>query len=268
LKIGLCTWFSDEVTVEEAIPLASRLGYEGIEVAGFVDALGKDWLRRWRRSLDEERLDVISVNSALPFLRDQHALNLHSVDPETRERSVGYVCDCIDLAADLSCTLVYVASVAKGTAGGPDPKTVMAECLRTCAAYAEEKGVRLAVEHFPAGALPTVADCLSLVSMTGAPNLGVLVDLGHVAITRESLDAQPALRDRLMHVHINNNDGVNDHHWPPEKGATSKEGYGRLLGSLRESGYDGYLSLEVAKVGDVEETLRTSREFVLDLLRR
>jgi len=268
LKIGLCTWFSDEVTVEEAISLASRLGYEGIEIAGFVDGLGQERRTRLRRSLDEHHLDAISVNSALPFLRDQHALNLHSIDPETRERSVGYVCDCIDLAADLGCTLVYVASVVKGTAGGSDPRTMMAGCLRTCAAYAEGKGVRLAVEHFPTGALPTVADCLSLVSMTGAPNLGVLVDLGHVAIAREPLDAQPALRGRLMHVHIDNNDGVNDRHWPPGKGATSKEEYGRLLASLRGSGYDGYVSLEVSNVGDVEETLRASRGFILDLLRR
>lgn len=266
MKLGLCTWFSDEIALEEAVPLASRLGFQGIEIAGFADEIDSERRARLRRSLDANGIELVSVSAAVPFARNQHTLNLHSIDPETRERSVGFVCDCVDLAADLKCPLVYVASVAKGPPGGPDPRALMSDCLRVCAEYATRKGVRLAVEHFPAGELPSLKDCIDLVSAIGSPNLGVLADAGHLRLTREAMEVPPAAKGLLMHAHVNNNDGVNDGHWPPEKGEITKEDYLRFVRGLRAVGYDGYLSLEVARLESIEPTLRASRGFVLDLI--
>jgi sugar phosphate isomerase/epimerase len=267
LKLGLCTWFSDEIALEEIIPLASRLGYQGIEIAGFADELDAERRALLRGSLEANHMDVASISAAVPFARNQHALNLHSVDPETRDRSVGFVCDCVDLAVDLRCPLVYVASVARGPAGEPNPRDLMSDGLRVCADYARGKGVRLAIEHFPTGELPTLKDCIDLVSAIGEPNLGVLVDAGHLPLTHEPMEVPTAARGLVMHAHINNNDGLNDSHWPPATGKASKDDYVRFVRGLRALGYDGYLSLEVATLESIEPTLRSSRDFMLDLMK-
>lgn len=266
MKLGLCTWFSGDFTLEETISVASGLGFGGVEIAGLLDQFDGERRGRLRASLGDNHLEVASISAAVPFALSQHELNFHSLDPETRERSVGYVRDCVDLAVDLGCNLVYVASVSRNPPGGPNPRQLMAEGLGAVAPYAGARGVRLAVEHFPTGEVPTLRDCFDLVSAVGSPNLGVLVDMGHLALTREALDVPPSSRSVLMHAHINNNDGVNDEHWPPEKGEITKEDYLRFVGGLRAVGYDGYLSLEVSRLDGVEPTLRASRDFMLDLV--
>jgi sugar phosphate isomerase/epimerase len=266
LKLGLCTWSSDGIPLEEIIPMASMLGYEGVEIAGFVDDFDGARRTRMKGLLEANGLDAVTISAAVPFVRSQHALNLHSVDPETRERSVGMVCDCVDLAVDLGCPLVYVASVARGPAGAPRPMELVSSALRTCAEYASGRGVRLAVEHFPTGELPSLRDCIDAVSAIGVANLGVLADAGHLSLAREPMEVPSAAKGLLMHAHVNNNDGVNDSHWPPVKGVVTKEGYARFVSGLRAVGYDGYVSLEVARLGPVEPTLRSSRDFLLGLM--
>jgi sugar phosphate isomerase/epimerase len=80
------------------------------------------------------------------------------------------------------------------------------------------------------------------------PDLYLLLDVGHANIdvpknqTREYLFS---LADRLVHVHLSDNDGTADQHLPlgaPAKGGVS---WRRVAADLKSFGYDGTVTLEV-----------------------
>ncbi|MFQ6075334.1 MAG: hypothetical protein ACE5Z5_04260, partial [Candidatus Bathyarchaeia archaeon] len=63
------------------------------------------------------------------------------------------------------------------------------------------------------------------------------------------------------HVHIDNNDGINDSHRPLTEGTLRRRSFAGFVGALRAVGYDGYHSFEIINVPDPDEVARGSREF-------
>ncbi|MDW8318190.1 MAG: sugar phosphate isomerase/epimerase [Anaerolineae bacterium] len=80
------------------------------------------------------------------------------------------------------------------------------------------------------------------------PNLYLVLDVGHANVgvpkntTREYLFA---LADRLVHVHVSDNDGHDDQHLPlgaPRRGGVS---WSRAVADLKSFRYDGTVTIEV-----------------------
>src|SRR5437762_1171210 len=82
-------------------------------------------------------------------------------------------------------------------------------------AFAGQRMVQLCVEHIPGRALPDVTAVLNWLDRVGHANLALLLDLGHCLISNE--DPAGAVRQagaRLGYVHVDDNDGKGDLHWP------------------------------------------------------
>lgn len=65
--------------------------------------------------------------------------------------------------------------------GGPAPLTEMVDAFGALCARAAAEGLRLTLEFIPGSGIPDLATALAIVTGTGAPNAGVLVDTWHLS---------------------------------------------------------------------------------------
>src|SRR6266851_8246852 len=142
------------------------------------------------------------------------------------------------------------------------------EACTLLADYAAGRMVRLCIEHCPGTALPSAAATLELLHRLGHENLGLLLDVGHCLLSGEDPGAViTQAKDRLFYVHLDDNDGVADLHWPLLIGRLTEGALRRTLASLMEQGYASGLSLELrAENAEPAEALRQGRELLEKLL--
>jgi D-psicose/D-tagatose/L-ribulose 3-epimerase len=146
-------------------------------------------------------------------------------------------------AARLGATCAYLVP---GSDGDDEALTLFAEACRLLADHAGRRQVRLCVEHFPGRALPTAAQTLAWLDRTDHDNLFLLLDAGHCLISRE--DPAAVTRQagrRLGHVHLDDNDGAGDLHWPLLAGRLTRDALAALLAELTGQGYRGAVVLEL-----------------------
>lgn len=266
-RLGANTWLS-RAPLEKIIKIVSNLGYDDVEIAGYPGDFSAERRASVKKLLRENDLDTVSVSVGVPFFRNPQKLNLHASNREVRETSIRYVHDCVDLAAELEGDLVYVCSILKDTQNEPLALENFSDSLAACAQHAAAAGVRIALEPYPRSQVATTEQAVELVSKLGLRNLGLILDTGHLLIGRESLkDSVELARRFLMHVHINNNDGFRDAHWPPQIGNLTIQDFKGFIRSLESTGYDKYVSIELADVQSIETSLSNAKQFVSSLLR-
>jgi D-psicose/D-tagatose/L-ribulose 3-epimerase len=169
------------------------------------------------------------------------------ISPDKAEREAAldqlkWAIDCtIAVGANLVCGPFH-QPLGEFTGVGPtaDEKAWCAEVHKAAAQYAAGNGVTLAVEplsRFECYFLNTAADSKALVEAVGEPNYGYLYDTFHFNI--EEKDIAAAARNTasaIAHVHISEND----------RGApgTGHIDFPEVIKALRQSGYDGWMTVE------------------------
>jgi sugar phosphate isomerase/epimerase len=167
--------------------------------------------------------------------------------------------------ARLGGTCAYVVPVKDASA----PAVArFSEACAVLADYAAGRMVRLCIEHSPGTALPTAAATLALLNAIGHDNLGLLLDVGHCLLSHEDpVAVVTQAKDRLFYVHLDDNDGETDLHWPLLTGRLTEDLLRATLASLLEQGYAGGLSLELrAQNAEPAEALRQGRQLLVRLL--
>ena len=144
-------------------------------------------------------------------------------------RLLPYLNGAIERAARLGAARAYITSPSQRLSD----TTHYARAMATLAGAAANQGVRLCLEPHPGRALGSADEALAFVHNVGHENLYVLLDLGHCLITRED-PAEAARRagGRLGYVHIDDNDGKSDLHWPLFDGVLTRIGIEGLFGGL------------------------------------
>jgi sugar phosphate isomerase/epimerase len=261
LDFGFTSWFSRTVSLPSAFRYLSAAGCTSVEIAGMPPYLTRE--RSITESVRRSGLDVVAVGLGVPFLRDPR-LNLHSKDESVRLESVRFVKRGTDFAVGLGARIVYVCSVRRES--GASKKRVLGslrESLSECADHAEEAGVVLALESFPGGEVPRFDAAMDVVAAVKSRSLGVLLDTGHLAMSGEPIDDAVVRSKRVLkHVHVNNNDGLTDLHWPPQRGKLGSEEFRSFFCRLAESGYDGGVSIELANPRPIAKTITDSVNFL------
>jgi len=99
--------------------------------------------------------------------------------------------------------------------------------------------VRLALENMANDDFKLIGQ---LLEEFGSDLVGICYDCGHGNIRKgEGLDHLERFKDRLIAVHIHDNDGTADHHWVPFTGTVD---FPRLARIIAASSYTGCISLE------------------------
>jgi sugar phosphate isomerase/epimerase len=190
---------------------------------------------------------------------------LDAESPAHRREALEQVRRQIADAAQLGATHAYLVAGADITAAG------LARFTEACALLADYAGgrmLRLCVEHLPARGLPTAASVLDWLEQVGHPNLALLLDVGHCLLSGEE-PARVVERagERLGYVHLDDNDGRTDLHWPLLRGRLTEEGLRSFLAALDRSGYGGALALELNPTNpDPTAALAHGKELIERLL--
>ena len=101
-------------------------------------------------------------------------------------------------------------------------------------------GVRLAFENMIRDNFPLIA---SLLREYGPDQIGLCYDSGHGNLNPDALDCLDALKDRLIAVHLHDNNGQSDQHLPPFHGTLDWSVLARIIAA---SNYAKPLSFETA----------------------
>ena len=253
MKIACCIWALSGIETE-VLRQVRDLGFDRIDIQpAHLQALESRLLAQ------ELGLEVSCVGASFGM---PDGAGLDQADAGARRAAVDHVRDAIERAAHLGAGTIYVVPGADGTPAGLER---YAESLARLAAVAEEAEIKLAVEHFPATALPTAGETLAFLEEINHPNLYLLYDSGHIQISGE--DAVAVIEKagaRLGYVHLDDNDGISDLHWSLLDGVMTEESLADTIAALDGIGFQGALSLELnPKLRQIKRALQSSRDILL-----
>ena len=159
-------------------------------------------------------------------------------------RVLPYLAGALERGSALGATRAYVTSPNVRL----DDMTPYARAMARLADIASGLRMKLCVEPSPGRALGTAAEALHFVRASGHDNLYTLLDLGHCLLTGED----PALAvheagDRIGYVHLDDNDGRADCHWPLFQGVLTRAALDSMLDALVHVGYCGPVAIELGK---------------------
>lgn len=172
------------------------------------------------------------------------ARDISSEDPGLRGQGVAYIKRCVDIAVALGSDMVsgpMYSATGKARLQSAEEKSRQwgwaVDNMRVCAAYAADRGIKLAVEtlnRFETDFLNTVDQGLEFLDAIGAANVGLLLDTFHMNI--EETNTPAALRKagkRLFNFHACSNTrgtpGRDDIDWPGIKKVFADIGYDRPI---------------------------------------
>jgi sugar phosphate isomerase/epimerase len=227
-----------------ALPLEDELRWLAANGFDFVD-LTLEPPHAWpvdppevRRLLDALGLAVVGHTAFY--------LPIASPFPELRAASYELLQQAFSAFAEVGAAVVNVH---------PDPVTRLvpldevyarnADAVAELAGRADAAGVRLMVENL-GRSFARVGDLRPL--LDSAPSVGFHLDVGHAHLLRardepnRTAELLGAFSDRLAHVHVSDNLGVDDLHLPLGAGTIQ---WPAIVAELRRTGWDGTVTVEV-----------------------
>jgi len=143
------------------------------------------------------------------------------------------------------------------TEGNPERWPQLLRSLAALEPFARRHGVRLAIENMPGD---DFAGIYRLFGYYGPDYLGLCYDSGHGNIGGDGLSYLETVKDRLLSIHLHDNDGSGDQHLMPLDGVVD---WPRLAGILAASSYRKCISMEstMASYGEMEEAVFLRKAF-------
>lgn len=219
----------------EAVRQAAALGFTQVDVVALTE--------RPAAHLDALADTGVLVSCAALGRGLPDGLTLDAAEVGVRRTTLDALRQQVADAARLGATRAYLIP---GTRDDAASLTYFAEGCGLLAEYATGRRMRLCVEHIPGRALATATRTLAWLADVGHGNLGLLLDVGHCLISGE--DAADVVRragPRLAYLHLDDNDGTGDLHWPLMTGRLTRRHLDELAAALWEVGYDGGAALEL-----------------------
>jgi len=222
-------------TLETTIRRIAALGYTKLEIAGSPEQYNTKEVRHLL-----QQYNVSCWGSVTLMLGER---NLLAKDEAQRARSVQYVKDVVRMVKELDGHMV---SVVPGTVGKIVPEARPEEewqwavdSLKEVYTYAEESGILLGIEpinRFETYFINRGDQALALAEAVG-PKCGVCLDSFHMNMEEADIyDAIRRAKGRLVGFHVADNNRM-----APGMGHLD---WGKIVGTLREIGYDDVLSVE------------------------
>ena len=227
----------------------------GIELVGTWD-IDTSNTRQVKAKLEEHRLACVSI---IPDTFSQKIWGRGSYsapDAAVRRKAVQYTKEMVDIAVEVGCDLLSIWPGQDGydyplAADYREERGWLLENLSICAAYAQEKGIRIALEYKVKeprthSYLARAADTLLVVKEINRPNVGITIDTGHAFVAYENVGEVIVMLEmsgrKLYHMHFNDNHSS----WDDDMivGSVRLVEYLEMLYWLRATGYDGWYSMD------------------------
>jgi hydroxypyruvate isomerase len=249
-----CSILFAEMPLVERAAAARAAGFDGVEFwwpwAGMApsDAEGDAFVR----SIGDAGVELVS-------------LNFHAGDMAAGERGIlshpgraaefrEHVAACVEIAGRTGCRRLNAPYGLR--AGGADDDTqdaVAVENLRLAAEAAGKVGASVLVEainsvDIPGFPVDTSDRAMAVIERVGAPNVGFLADLYHLAKMGEDVaEVLTRNRDKILHVQVAD---------PPGRGApgTGALDFEPAFAALARDRYPGWVGLEYVPADPADST--------------
>jgi len=248
-------------TLEEKLTKAARLGADGVELMT-ADPRQLD-VAVIRACLRETGLEVAAIGSGAVALAA--GLYLLYAEPDRAVAAQARLYDLIDFAVAVGAPLVTIGSFRGRLAwAGTRAYDRLVTILREATGYAAARNIRLALEpinRYEADVIHNAEQGLAFLEDVGQPALGLLLDTYHVNIEERSWTEpfrQVMAAGRLWHVHLGDNNRLS-----PGEGLID---FVAIIRTLREVGYDGYLSAELLTRPDPDTAAERTLTYIRSLL--
>ncbi|MEW5947272.1 MAG: 5-keto-L-gluconate epimerase [bacterium] len=243
--------------MEENLGLVSSLGFHGVEISvrdpSTLDA------GALRKLIKKHDVAVSAIGTGRAFGED--GLSFTDPDHAVREAAVERIKAQIDLAAGFEAVVILGLILGRREMN-PETRRLALDCVRSCADHAVSKEARLAIEpinRYETGFINRVDQCLEFIGGIDSPSCGILLDTFHMNI--EEPDVYRSIGEAgnlIRHVHV-----ADSNRWHPGAGHLD---FGRIIGALRETGYDGFLSAEILPMPDPRAAAAGAARTLLSLL--
>jgi protein FrlC len=247
MKFAQSSFVYHNYSLQHAIRSLGRLGYDGIAVWGGRPHMYRQDLHAQlpeiRDLLSEYNMQVCHVIPA----QFRYPSLLASSNEKVRRDSVRYIMDNADNALLLGAPSVHVCA---GFSLFDEPRERGWECLRRSICeileYTRSTGLRVYIEpahRFESNQILTLDDGLRMVREIGDPQLGILLDTGHLHVNGEDLaEGVAKLGPLLGHVDFDDNDGAADAHLAPGAGTID---FAPFVAALKGADYRGFIAAEL-----------------------
>lgn len=238
--------------VREAIDRIAAIGYRGMELMADVPhawpATTTDGdLAVIRQHLDERELTLSNINAfMMNAVQDFWHPSWIESDPGSRRLRVRHTLDALTMASRLGARCITTEP------GGPleegmsreEAMDLFVEGLSEALRRAEDVGVLLLVEPEPGLLIENARQFLELAERVDSPMFGLNFDVGHFYCVEDPLpETVQRLRDWTRHYHLEDIAASRVHeHLVPGRGAID---FSALLRAIDETGYDGWLTVEL-----------------------
>lgn len=247
--------------IDDTIRRIASAGYAGIELladvphawpAGLLDVQ----IESIRRALDENQLTISNINAfMMNAVADPRQPYWHPswTDPDPHYRAIRreHTKRSLKLAKDLDAPHITTEP------GGPafegqsrdQAEDLFYEELMPCVEVAESLGVGLLIEPEPELLIERFGQYESFLDRIDSSKIGLNFDIGHAyCVDEDPQDWVAAMAKHTVHYHLEDIAATRVHqHLIPGHGAID---FAATINAIRETGYDGWLTVELYPYGD------------------
>ena len=212
MKLGTATSVLYLYSIQDAIPLIKRAGYDGVDIWGgrphvYRQDLSVEELQSLRQAILDQGMSVSSFMPA--FYRYPHSLS--NPNPKVRQDSIDYMRMCVDNAAALGAEVVLVVpDFSLHGQSRQDSLNRLIESIDTVAQYtAQHPEIMLGIEILytdETDLVNSAADAQAIIEQLGHSNIGAVLDTGTLNLSKEPIeDIFSLLGKKVLQIHANDN---------------------------------------------------------------
>lgn len=239
-------------TLEERIRLAADCGYDGVDL--FSNISSREDASYAAEIFKREGLEVAMY---IAISLGESGVDLASRDEEKLKTYLERMREQIEIARVLGASTIPIGFI---RGARPEDETVeeyyerLASSLRLLGPFAKERGIKLCLEpinRYEINTFNSARESIEFLEKYSLENVGLLLDAFHMNIEDDGIP--PMIRrcsGHIEHFHLPDNQR--------RACGTGCFDFEAIIGALRETGYDGYLSVEAFPIPSAEECARTS----------
>jgi sugar phosphate isomerase/epimerase len=248
LRIGVTDWNLNLGASPDAVPLAARLGFDGLQVS-----FGRKIVDN-KMPVDNPEVLARYLSLAMQYkipIDGTCVDRLHDNGLKSDKLATKWVLDSIRLTKALNAKVLLLPFFGRCALQTRDEMDHLGDVLRELAPVAEKAGVTLGLED-----TISAEDNVRIMELSRSPNVLVYYDVGNS--TRAGFDVVKEIRwlgkDRICQFHLKDNPhylGEGTIQFPP------------IIRAIRDIGFSGYANLETdAHPNQLEADMRRNLEYI------
>lgn len=253
MKLAFSTNAFKNYTLDEAISIISKLGYDGVEILcdiphAYPGAMSEERIADIKNLLSRKGIAVSNLNAfTLYAIGDVYHPSWIEEDLELRRLRIKHTIECVKMAAKLGSKIVSTEP------GGPITSSSLKrehllktfiDSLTEVVPIAEKERVKILIEPEPELLIQNSQEFLELMDMIESPCIKLNFDIGHFFCVGEDLcKTIYKLADYIEHFHIEDISKQRIHkHLLPGEGVID---FKSVFRTIRDVGFDGYATVEL-----------------------